>query len=112
MRIVEFLAVPPAEPALAADLVDAGREQDAIFADFFCTYLPAATGLEAVGFRRHAECDNTLSLPRHFQPLQPASSPLSAVELLSKGLRQNLGTLADRSDVYITKSDADQDRPN
>jgi hypothetical protein len=112
MRIVEFLASPPAHAPLAAALVEAAREQDVTFADFFCTCLDAGAGLEAVGFRRHAEDDSALPIPRHLHPPQLAGSLLSGVELLTKDLRQSLGTLADRSDVYITKSDSDQDRPN
>jgi hypothetical protein len=112
MRIVEFLALKPADSALAAALVQAAREQDVTFADFFCTRVEMGAGLEAVGFRRLAEDDRALPLPRHLQPMQLVSSPLSAVELLSRDLRQRLGHLADRSDVYITKSDGDQDRPN
>jgi hypothetical protein len=39
-------------------------------------------------------------------------SPLSGVACLTKDLRQHLGNLAARTDVHITKSDSDQDRPN
>ncbi len=112
MRIVEFLAPPPGNAPLAAALVEAAREQHVAFADFFCTCPEAGAGLEAVGFRRHAEDDSALPLPRHLQPPQLAGSPLCATELLTKELRQYLGNLGDRSDLYITKSDSDQDRPN
>jgi hypothetical protein len=112
MRIVEFLASPLAHSALTTALVEAAREQDVIFADFYCTREDAGAALEAVGFRRHDDNDRTLSLPSRLQPLQPADSPLSGVAWLTKDLRQHLGNLAARTDLHITKSDSDQDRPN
>jgi hypothetical protein len=112
MRIVEFLAPPPAHAALAAALVEEAREQDVTFADFYCTRPDAGAALEMVGFRRHVDDDRTLSLPNRLQPPQPADAPLSGVAWLTKDLRQQLGDLAFRTDVYITKSDSDQDRPN
>jgi hypothetical protein len=112
MRIVEFLAPPPAHAALAAALAEAAREQDVAFADFYCTRPDAGAALEAVGFRRHVDDDITLSFPSRLQPLQPANSPSSGVAWLTKDLRQHFGNLAARTDVHITKSDSDQDRPN
>ena len=112
MRIVEFLAHPAAHRSLALALVEAAREQSVAFADFYCTHPDVGAALEAVGFRRHSEDDKTLPIPRHLQPPQLASSPLSGFEYLTKDLRQYLGNLASRSDVYMTKSDSDQDRPN
>ena len=112
MRIVEFLAAPSAHAALAAALVEAAREQDVAFADFYCTRPEAGAALEAVGFRRHVGDDSALSCPSRLQPLQADESPLTGVQWLTKDLRQRLGNLAARTDVHITKSDSDQDRPN
>jgi hypothetical protein len=112
MRIVEFLAAPPAHLALAAALVQAAREQDVAFADFYCTRPDAGAALEAVGFRRQVDDDRALSIPSRLQPLQPAHSLLSGVAWLTKDLRQHLGNLAARTDLHITRSDSDQDRPN
>jgi hypothetical protein len=111
MRIVELLAAPPALLALATALVEAAREHHVTFADFYCTRPDAGAALEAVGFRRQRP-DGALSLPSRLQPPQPGDSPLTGVEWLTKDLRQQLGNLAARTDVHITKSDSDQDRPN
>jgi hypothetical protein len=112
MQIVEFLASPSAHVALAAALVQAAREQHVTFADFYCTRPDAGAGLEAVGFHRQIHDAKALSFPRRLQPLQSCDSPLFGVEWLAKDLRQHLGNLAARTDVHITKSDSDQDRPN
>ena len=111
MRIVEFLARPPAHLALAAALVTAAREQDVAFADFYCTHPDAGAALEALGFRRHLD-DTTLPLPGRLQPPELAASPLSGVAWLTRDLRHQLGDLAARTDLYITRADSDQDRPN
>jgi hypothetical protein len=112
MRIVEFLASPPAHSALAAALVEAAREQGVTFADFYCTRPDAGAALEVVGFRRHMDDGKLLPIPSRLQPLQPRHSPLSGVAWLTNDLRQHLGNLAARPDLHITKSDSDQDRPN
>ena len=111
MRIVEFLGSPPASTELAAALVEAAREQDVTFADFYCTRPDAGAALETVGFRRHVD-DTALSIPGRLQPPQPADSPLSGVAWLTKDLRRDLGNVTARTDLHITKSDSDQDRPN
>jgi hypothetical protein len=112
MRIVEFLASPVAHSALAGALVEAARDHDVTFADFYCTRPEAGAALEAMGFRRHAHDDTPVSLPSRLQPLQPGDAPLTGLEWLKKDLRQQLGALSLRADVHITKSDSDQDRPN
>jgi hypothetical protein len=111
MRIVEFLGSPPAQAALAAALVQSASEQGIAFADFYCTRPDAGAALEAVGFRRQADSIE-VPLPSRLQPPQSGESSLTGVEWLTKDLRQQLGILSLRTDVHITKSDSDQDRPN
>jgi hypothetical protein len=114
LRVLEFLATPEAERALALSLIQAAQSHDTVFADFYCTSGRAAHALELIGFRRAAAADNGTGFPARFQPIEAGPSEISGAFWVSASLRRKLdpGKLLASSDFYITKSDGDQDRPN
>jgi Acetyltransferase (GNAT) domain len=114
LRVLEFLATPEAESALALSLIRAAQCHNAIFADFYCTSERAARALELIGFRRHVTAENETGFPARFQPMEAGHSEISGAFWLSASLRRklDLGKLLISNDFYITKSDGDQDRPN
>jgi Acetyltransferase (GNAT) domain len=114
LRVLEFLATPEAEDALAFSLIQAAQSHDAVFADFYCTSEKAANALERVGFRRHLAAENETGFPALFQPMEAGHCEISGAFWLSASLRRKLGLgkLLVCNDFYITKSDGDQDRPN
>jgi GNAT superfamily N-acetyltransferase len=114
LRVLEFLATPEAENALALSLIRFGQSHNTIFADFHCTSGRAARALELIGFRRHLPAENQAGFPARFQPLEPGHFEIGGAFWLSASLRRKLGPgqLLISNDFYITKSDGDQDRPN
>lgn len=112
LRVVEFLASPPASLALARAILQAGRELGAAYADFYCTSAPAAHALEEVGFRRVSGAADQPSFPTRLQPLEQGYCDITALIRLPSPLRGQLNTLMRTGRVYLTKSDGDQDRPN
>lgn len=108
-RLVEFLATDEAAPALAADVIARARAADATMIDFFCTGAPFARPLERAGFVREDEMPS--ALPSLFQPLEPSPRQLRAAFRVAR----EHGETAEffRSpELYLTRSDCDQDRPN
>ena len=105
MRIVEFLADLNAGERLADALIARAHQHEVAFADFFCTSEIFANPLVAAGFYRESE--DSGHLPCLFQPLEPRYRPLNAAIRFPSGSPIRSG-----SDVYFTKSDGDQDRPN
>ncbi len=112
LRIVEFLSSPQAEAPLGESLVGAARDSGVIFADFYCTSEKRASALENVGFQRVVPTDRIACFPARFQPLEAEHSEIAAAFWLSGGLRKELGKLAELQELYDTKADSDQDRPN
>lgn len=108
VRVVEALGDAEAVERLAGDLARDARGEGAAFADFYCTSLALARGLERAGFVREESLPATF--PSRFQPLEPASRPLTAAFRLSSWSGESDPFAAD--DVYFTRSDCDQDRPN
>lgn len=108
VRVVDALGDVDAVACLAYDLVRIGRERGAAFADFYCTSVRFAAGLGAAGFYPESALD--VALPSRFQPLAPGSWPLTAALRLSA--EDDSSTVFAGDDVYFTRSDCDQDRPN
>jgi hypothetical protein len=112
LRVSEFLATVEAERALALSVVQAARSKDITFADFYCSLERAARALEHIGFRRQP-ADDGPRFPRRFQPIEDGPE-INGAFWLSAALRQTLhpDKLLTSGDLYITRSDGDQDRPN
>lgn len=104
VRVVELLGEPAGTRALAAHLAREAIGEGTAFADFYCTSERYAAALtEVAGFVPEASLG--ASLPALFQPLDARRTALTAA----------LWTPAEApfgDDVYFTRSDCDQDRPN
>lgn len=108
LRIVEFLAQPGADAALAGELARVGRVERPAYADFYCTSTKFAEPLVRAGFV--CEQADEPALPALLQPLDFGRSTLNGAFYLSPA--QASGTLFSGDDVYFTRSDGDQDRPS
>lgn len=105
-RVVELFA----GEGDAAALLDAIRadadSQDVAALDFFCTSPHVSRALSAVGFV-HGEGTAAAHLPMLLQPLDYRRSAIHFMALAGAALDPPGST-----PWYITRSDADQDRPN
>ncbi len=108
LRVVEAIGDAAALTRLVHDLAEIGHEEEAAFADFYCTGERYGRALEDGGFV--PEGSLPVSLPSRFQPLEPGSRPLTAALRLMS--RTNGDDLFAGDDVYFTRSDCDQDRPS
>jgi len=112
LRVVEFLASPPASAALARAILQAGREFGVAYADFYCSSASVARGLEEVGFRPVSGAEDQSLFPTRLQPLEGGRHDITALVRLPSALRGQLNALVRAGRLYLTKSDGDQDRPN
>jgi hypothetical protein len=112
LRVVEFLASPEAEGALAEAVAQTGREQGVAFADFYCSSPWAARGLEGLGFKLAMTQPGEPAFPCRLQPLEGGHFRMRGLMQVPRGERSNLASLIDAGRLYLTKSDSDQDRPN
>jgi hypothetical protein len=111
LRIVEFLGSGAAERALVRSVLEAARDSGAAMGDFYCASARAAQALARAGFRRAATDAAGVVLPSRFQPLESKYFPMTTLVRLPGAWRGRLGELMADGRLYITKSDADQDRP-
>jgi hypothetical protein len=112
MRVVEFLATPPAQRALTRSLLEAARAAGVTYADFYCSSAAAARGLEEAGFHLESMGDDQPVFPTRLQPLEHGRFSLRALLRLPSAMRGRLNALVDAGRLYVTKADGDQDRPN
>lgn len=112
LRIVEFISKnQDASITLANKIVEIGTEKDVLFADFYCTTDMFNFGLESVGFKKEFTSeDDQLVLPSRFQPVDLSVVNLNAV-MSFYGKKVRRLNLFDNN-IYFTKGDSDQDRPN
>ncbi len=112
LRIVEFISKnQDASIALANKIVEIGTKEGVIFADFYCTTDMFNFGLDLVGFKKEFISDeDRLVLPSRFQPVDLSVVNLNAlISFYGKKVR-SLNIL--NNNIYFTKGDSDQDRPN
>lgn len=102
LRIVDLLGTPQAVACLAADSVERGSAQGAVFADFYCTSTAHAVELARAGFVR--EDDLPEPPPSRLHPVERPGRPLTAAFRPPSDVRADA--------YYVTRSDCDQDRPN
>jgi hypothetical protein len=100
VRIVELLGEPEVQQALAERILDEATRVGAAFADFYCTSVGAGAGLERAGFVPERFFGRTI--PSRLQPYDPSRTSLSVALRLGD---------VDIDEVYVTRSDCDQDRP-
>jgi hypothetical protein len=109
LRVVEFLADESAGDALAQEVIRQGWTGVVSFADFYCTAGRFAAPLERVGFERE---EGDLQLPALFAPLEYEPAPLTGAFRVTPEVDANSVAYFNSSDLYFTRSDGDQDRPN
>ncbi|RIX52044.1 hypothetical protein D3P08_13785 [Paenibacillus nanensis] len=112
LRIVEFISKnQDASIALANKIVEIGTKEAVLFADFYCTTDMFNFGLESVGFKREfTSDDDKIVLPSRFQPVDLSVVNLNAcLSFYGKKVRK-MNLL--NNNIYFTKGDSDQDRPN
>lgn len=112
LRVVDFLALPPAQTALAGAVLQAARALGAAYGDFYCSSASAAQGLEKAGFQLETMGEDQPAFPTRLQPLEKGHFRMTALLRLPSAWRGQLETLVRAGRVYLTKSDGDQDRPN
>ncbi len=110
LRVVEFLASPEAEAALAHAVVQAGRDAGVAFADFYCSSARWAQALERLGFRS-ISAPSGAAFPCRFQPLEGGHFSMTALLQLPTQWHGRFADLIASNRLYLTKSDGDQDRP-
>jgi hypothetical protein len=111
LRVLEFLALPEAEGALAETIAQAGREEEVAFADFYCSSPRAARGLEGLGFKLALAGPEEPAFPCRLQPLEGGHFRMTGLLQVPPEQRGRLARLIDLGCLYLTKSDGDQDRP-
>lgn len=110
VRVVELLADADAGSALVRDLLDDAEQERAALIDFFCTGPRFAAPLEAAGFAREDRMPS--ALPSLFQPLEAEPRPLRAALRVDRSVAADAAGYLHSPDLYLTRSDCDQDRPN
>lgn len=105
VRIVELLGDPGAQRTLVADMLATVDPDQTAFVDFYCTSAPFAAALQEAGFHRE---NPEAPFPSLFQPLDARRASLTGA-FAASGRDASLFT---GDDVYFTRSDGDQDRPN
>lgn len=111
LRVLELLTNGrDATDALLHQLVSDAGEAEVAFADFYCT--KRIEGLAEAGFHVERLQGNRFSIPLRLQPLEAGGRPLNAAVRLPSSLRGTLRQRLSQNELYLTKSDGDQDRPN
>lgn len=112
LRIIEFIAKnQDASIALANKILEIGVEEAILFADFYCTTDMFNFGLESVGFKKEfTSDDDKIVLPSRFQPVDLSVVNLNACLSFYGKKVKRLNLL--NNNIYFTKGDSDQDRPN
>ena len=110
MRIVELLGKSAAMQRLAAELCQVGTEQRVTFADFYCSTRVFASHLERYGFVE--EATQPWHLPSLFQPLDFRRAALNEAFLARPPIAPNNAEYFASPNLYVTRSDGDQDRLN
>jgi hypothetical protein len=108
IHVVEFLGDTEARAPLAAALVGVTRETCASFIGFRCSHRPSLEAWLPAGGVRYGADDPTYQIPSLFQPVVQNYRPLIW------GYRMNPADVAlpDLDRLYVTRADADQDRPS
>ena len=109
IRVVEFLCDEAAGSLLSAALIEEGEDAGVAFADFYCTSRTFAESLEKNGF-----LEETLPnrLPELFQPLEFTHSTFTAALRVRPSVSADNHAFFRSNNLYFTRSDSDQDRPN
>jgi hypothetical protein len=112
LRIVELLGEPEAVQDLAAYALIEAAANGVAFVDLHCTATGMSESLERLGYYRDDEQAESDRLPRFVQPLDFRTKPMNFTLWASPEIRPNLSEWVASSELYFTRADGDQDRPN
>jgi hypothetical protein len=108
-RLVELHGDSEAMTALAANVVEGAARAGVAFAEFFCSAGAVSGPLRACGFSEEPEPSH--ALPVLVEPLNLELSPLlTGAFRVPDGLGLEPDVFASE-DLYVTRADCDQDRP-
>ena len=86
-------------------------DEDILFWDFYCLSSITAIALEHCGFIRLDSAENKKYIPTRFQPIDYEIMNIMGSVRLNDSVKKQLNLVIDQQ-WYITRGDADQDRPN
>ena len=95
--------------ALAQKMISS--ENDILFWDFYCLSNVTSLALEYIGFNRMPASENEKFIPTRFQPIDYSNMNIKGAIYIEPKIKQTLG-IQENQCWYVTKGDADQDRPN
>jgi hypothetical protein len=107
IHVVEFLGEGKAAEHLAQALCTVMREREASFLGFRCARQRSFDPWRTVGGDVYGGSDTAYELPSLFQPVIPEYRSLAWIYRLGDGI-----DAAELSELYVTRSDGDQDRPS
>lgn len=107
LHIVEFLGEGQPAERLALALCTAMREHKASFLGFRCSRQRSFDPWRAVGGGVYDSNDQAYELPSLFQPVIPEYRALAWIYRIRRGVDP-----AELAELYVTRSDGDQDRPS
>jgi hypothetical protein len=107
VQVLELLGDPPARRTLAIALCGVMREIGASFLTFRCSHSPSLQAWRDAGGATYVRGDAALDVASLFQPVVPEYRPLCWAYRAKAALAP-----FDSNDLYITRSDGDQDRPS
>lgn len=110
VRVVELLGAPHAALALAADLVATATALGAVMIDYYQIGDVGSAALTAAGFVREDRMPG--ALPSLFQPFATEPRPLRAALWAASPVTGDAAAYFGRPQLYLTRADCDQDRPN
>jgi len=106
MHVVDILGPAEAMPAALHFIEKYGRDRDFDLIDFYCTAASVNRFLLAHGW--FSTLDDGLQFPHLFHPIELRIPPTTSLVYWA---RDRMELMCDMSDLYITKGDADLDRP-
>jgi hypothetical protein len=107
VHVVELIGAPAARRALAVALCQVLSETGASFLTFRCSHAPTREAWREVGGATYARGHGALEVASLFQPVVPEYRSL----LWGYRAKPVLAPFT-AADLYITRSDGDQDRPS
>lgn len=87
------------------------QEPDILFWDFYCLSSITAVALEYIGFVRMPNNESEKYIPTRFQPIDFNEMNIRGTIFIDNHFKKYVNLVTDQQ-WYVTKGDADQDRPN
>lgn len=107
LRVLDMVGPQSLYATAASHLDELARRAGAAATDFFCTTASLGAALRASGWFSVLD-EPFLLLPHLFAPVELREPPTTSLILWA---RENAQQLLDMSKLYVSKSDADLDRP-